>query len=74
MIDRGTFLVPTLLAGHQIIANGRTGRVTDRIAAKSAESSEHHRESFVAAVNSGLRIAAGTDAGTPFKSARRSGY
>ncbi|MCW2647056.1 MAG: amidohydrolase [Pseudonocardiales bacterium] len=66
MIDRQTFLVPTLLAGHQIIANGRTGRVPAWIAAKSAEGSEHHRESFVAAVKSGLRIAAGTDAGTPF--------
>ena len=66
MIDRGTYIVPTLLAGHQIISNGQAGRVPPWITEKSLASAERHRESFAAAVKSGLKIAAGTDAGTPF--------
>jgi imidazolonepropionase-like amidohydrolase len=66
MVERGTFLVPTLLAGHQIILNGQAGRVPSWITEKSLASAEHHRASFIAAVRSGLKIAAGTDAGTPY--------
>jgi imidazolonepropionase-like amidohydrolase len=33
---------------------------------KAQSESGHHRDSFVAAVRSGMKIAAGTDAGTPF--------
>ena len=66
MIDHSTYVVPTLLAGHQIISNGKAGRVPAWITEKSLASAERHRESFAAAVKSGLKIAAGTDAGTPF--------
>ena len=66
MIDHSTYIVPTLLAGHQIVSNGQAGRVPPWITEKSLASAEHHRESFAAAVKSGLKIAAGTDAGTPF--------
>ena len=65
MIDHSTYVVPTLLAGHQIISNGKAGRVPPWITEKSLASAERHRESFAAAVKSGLKIAAGTDAGTP---------
>jgi imidazolonepropionase-like amidohydrolase len=66
IIDRGAYVVPTLLAGHQIVTNGKAGKVPPWITEKSMASAEHHRESFAAAVKSGLKIAAGTDAGTPF--------
>jgi imidazolonepropionase-like amidohydrolase len=66
MIDRGTFVVPTLLAGHQIVKNGQAGRVPRWITDKSLATAEHHRESFTLAARSGVKIAAGTDAGTPF--------
>jgi imidazolonepropionase-like amidohydrolase len=66
IIDRGAYVVPTLLAGHQIVTNGQAGRVPPWITEKSMASAERHRESFAAAVKSGLKIAAGTDAGTPF--------
>ena len=46
--------------------NGQAGRVPSWITEKSLASAEHHRESFIAAVRSGLKIAAGTDAGTPY--------
>ena len=66
MIDRGTYVVPTLLPGHRIISNGQAGLVPAWITEKSLVSAERHRESFAAAVKSGLKLAAGTDAGTPF--------
>jgi imidazolonepropionase-like amidohydrolase len=61
-----TFLVPTLIAVDQIVNNGAKGGIADWVVKKAEGESGHHRESFVLAVKSGVRIAAGTDAGTPF--------
>ena len=61
-----TFLVPTLIAVDQIVNNGAKGGIPDWVVKKAEGESGHHRESFVLAVKSGVRIAAGTDAGTPF--------
>ena len=61
-----TFLVPTLIAVDQIVNNGAKGGIADWVVKKAEGESGHHRESFVLAVKSGMRIAAGTDAGTPF--------
>ena len=65
-LDHGTFLVPTLIAVNQIVNNGKTGTMPDWVVEKAESESGHHRESFAAAVKSGMKIAAGTDAGTPF--------
>jgi imidazolonepropionase-like amidohydrolase len=65
-LDHGTVLVPTLIAVNQIVNNGKTGAMPDWVVEKAESESGHHRESFAAAVRSGMRIAAGTDAGTPF--------
>jgi imidazolonepropionase-like amidohydrolase len=65
-IDHGTVLVPTLIAVNQIVNNGGTGRIPDWVVEKAESESGHHRESFGAAVKAGMKIAAGTDAGTPF--------
>ena len=61
-----TFLVPTLIAVDQIVNNGAKGGIPDWVVKKAEGESGHHRESFAMAVKSGMRIAAGTDAGTPF--------
>ena len=65
-LDHGTVLVPTLIAVNQIVNNGKTGAMPDWVVEKAESESGHHRESFGAAVRSGMKIAAGTDAGTPF--------
>ena len=65
-MDHGTVLVPTLIAVNQIVNNGKTGAMPDWVVEKAESESGHHRESFAAAVRSGMKIAAGTDAGTPF--------
>jgi imidazolonepropionase-like amidohydrolase len=65
-LDHGTVLVPTLIAVNQIVNNGKSGAMPDWVVEKAESESGHHRESFAAAVRSGMKIAAGTDAGTPF--------
>src|SRR3954452_1369368 len=65
-IDQGTFLVPTMLAVDGIIRNGRPAGIPGWVVAKAESEAQQQRTSFAAAVTSGLRIAAGTDAGTPF--------
>jgi imidazolonepropionase-like amidohydrolase len=65
-LDHGTVLVPTLIAVNQIVNNGGGGQIPDWVLQKAENESGHHRESFAAAVRSGMKVAAGTDAGTPF--------
>lgn len=65
-LQRGAFLVPTLIAVDQIIQNGEARGIPNWVVKKAAAEAEHHQASFAAAVKSGMKIAAGTDAGTPF--------
>jgi imidazolonepropionase-like amidohydrolase len=65
-LDQGTFLVPTLLAVDGIVRNGRAQGIPAWVVDKAERQAAKQRESFAAAVASGMRIAAGTDAGTPF--------
>lgn len=64
MLDNDVTLVPTLTAPHRILHNG--DRATAETLAQSNEVYEIHRESFRRAVEAGIRVAGGTDAGTPF--------
>jgi imidazolonepropionase-like amidohydrolase len=65
-LKQESFLVPTLIAVDQIVNHGTAGGIPDWAVRKAEGESGHHRESFVMAVKSGVNIAAGTDAGTPF--------
>jgi imidazolonepropionase-like amidohydrolase len=60
------YMVPTLIAVDQIVSNGRGRGIPEWVVRKAESEAGHHRESFALAVRSGMRIAAGTDAGTPF--------
>lgn len=63
-VSQGTFLVPTLIAVNRIIEN--SDKIPHWVVEKAESEAGHHRDSFVAASRSGMKIAAGTDAGTPF--------
>jgi imidazolonepropionase-like amidohydrolase len=65
-LDHGAFLVPTLTAISSLVEAGPDGGLDPWVFEKATQESERSRASFVAAVRSGLKIAAGTDAGTPF--------
>ncbi|MEH6546050.1 MAG: amidohydrolase family protein [Sneathiella sp.] len=65
MLERGTYLVPTLAAVQNILNNADNG-IADYVVEKSRRVFEKHRESFKMFYKAGGKIAMGTDAGTPF--------
>lgn len=66
MKQHGTYLVPTLVAPENISRHGLAAGIPPYMVEKSDRVRESHRESFRRAVSAGVRIAMGTDAGTPF--------
>jgi imidazolonepropionase-like amidohydrolase len=63
MLERGTYLVPTLMAPHSVIdAAGEGASITDASLAKARSVIEAHAESFRKAAAAGVKIAMGTDA------------
>ena len=65
MLDRGTFLVPTLAALHNILNNTDAG-IPDYVMEKAHRCGESLKRSARMFHEAGGRIALGTDAGTPF--------
>ncbi len=63
-VEQGTYLVPTLIAVNRIVENA--ANVPQWVVDKASAESGRHRDSFISALRSGMKIAAGTDAGTPF--------
>jgi imidazolonepropionase-like amidohydrolase len=63
MKDRGTWLVPTLLAGFTVESLATAGRLPPPIAAKALAIAPRQHASFKLALDGGVRIALGTDAG-----------
>nr|WP_256204208.1 amidohydrolase family protein [Planococcus faecalis] len=66
MIKHNTVLVPTLAAPYYIVQNADSGAIPPHAVKKARYCYEVHKESFRKAVAAGVKIAAGTDAGTPF--------
>jgi imidazolonepropionase-like amidohydrolase len=65
-LAQGTFLVPTLLAVDGIVTEGPAGGSPAWMIDKAALEAARSQTMFKAAVDAGMKIAAGTDAGTPF--------
>ncbi|MEQ8708097.1 MAG: amidohydrolase family protein [Rhodospirillales bacterium] len=65
MLERGTYLVPTLAALANILGNANKG-IPDYVVEKSQRCAEQHRKSIQKFYKAGGKIALGTDAGTPF--------
>ncbi len=65
MLERGTYLVPTLAAVKNIINNKDKG-IPQSAVDKSLRVYDRHIESFEMFYKAGGKIAMGTDAGTPF--------
>ena len=65
MLERGTYLVPTLAAVRNILAHRDKG-IPPWAVEKSERVFERHRQAFRRFYEAGGKIAMGTDAGTPF--------
>jgi imidazolonepropionase-like amidohydrolase len=64
MLERGTWLVPTLVAPRGVIDAAEAGAaIPEASVAKAREVVETHRASFAKAVSAGVRVAMGTDSG-----------
>jgi imidazolonepropionase-like amidohydrolase len=63
MIEKGTFLVPTLLAPLAVLETGEKGGMPDYGIRKARETIEIHSDSIARAYKAGVKIAMGTDAG-----------
>ena len=64
MLDKGTYLVPTLVAPTGVIKAAEAGAsVPDESVRKAREVLEIHRDSFSRAVAAGVTVAMGTDSG-----------
>ncbi|MHB1930371.1 MAG: metal-dependent hydrolase family protein [Acidimicrobiales bacterium] len=64
MLDRGTWLVPTLVAPHAVLEAAAGGaRIPPESLAKVEQVLGYHADSFSRAVAAGVRIAMGTDSG-----------
>jgi imidazolonepropionase-like amidohydrolase len=64
MLEHGTFLVPTLSAGRSVLLAGEAGAsLHEESMRKQRTAIRHHEDSFRRALDAGVRIAMGTDAG-----------
>jgi imidazolonepropionase-like amidohydrolase len=66
MLEKGTYMVPTLNAVFQIIENGVEAGIPEYAVEKCKGIYDLHMESFRKARDAGVKIACGTDASTPF--------
>jgi imidazolonepropionase-like amidohydrolase len=64
--ERGAYLVPTLKAPTCILEHAETGGQPEYVVRKAREINEHMLQNIRRAFNAGVKIAGGSDAGTPF--------
>lgn len=64
--ERGAYLVPTLTAPTCILEHAEGGGQPDYVVRKAREINEHMLRNIRRAFDAGVRIAGGSDAGTPF--------
>ena len=74
MKEDGVYLVPTLVAPYWIVKAGVEQGIPDYAVRKASGVMESHRASFRLAMESGVKIAMGTDAGTPFNRHGKNAY
>ena len=66
MKEKGVFLVATLVAPYFIVENGKDGTIPEYAVKKATDAMAAHQESFKKAYKAGVKIAMGTDSGTPY--------
>ena len=68
MYENNTFLVPTLLAPYMIVEKGVEAGIKKDSYEKAVSVMDSHIKSFKMSYKKGVKIAMGTDAGTPYNS------
>ena len=65
MLERGTYMVPTLTAPYLIARGGAAAGIPKYMVDKAQQVLEDHIASYRRAIAAGVRVAMGTDQGTP---------
>ncbi|WP_042664382.1 amidohydrolase family protein, partial [Haloferax sp. ATB1] len=66
MVDHGTYWVPTASAVREIVEAGVEAGIPPEAVAKAEDAAERFEGAWEHALDAGVKIAMGTDAGTPF--------
>ena len=66
MVQRGCFHVPTLVAGWNIVQHGKDAGIPAYAVDKAEEIAHEVRKNAMRSHRGGVKVAMGTDAGTPF--------
>ncbi len=66
MVEKGTYLVPTIIAAHQIVENGIAAGIPPFMVDKAKQVLERHEWGFRRSMEYGVKICFGTDAATPY--------
>ena len=66
MAERGTYWVPTASALRGIVDNGTEAGIPEDAVEKAEDAADHFDDAWDHALDAGVPIAMGTDAGTPF--------
>lgn len=66
MVENDAWLVPTLSATDEIVSAGTESGIPEYAVRKAEAARDSHLNSFRLALEAGVRVAMGTDAGTPF--------
>ncbi|EMA04664.1 metal-dependent amidohydrolase M38 superfamily protein [Haloferax denitrificans ATCC 35960] len=66
MVEHGTYWVPTASAVREIVEAGVEGGIPPEAVAKAEDAAERFEGAWDRALDAGVKIAMGTDAGTPF--------
>lgn len=74
MKEHDVFFVPTLAAPYWIKVNGTAAGIPDYMVRKVENTIDAHQDTFRRAHKAGVKIALGTDAGTPFNTFDKTAY
>ncbi len=74
MLQKGTFLTPTIIAAERIIAHGEAGGIAGWMVRKAQQVLANHKAGLQKCLERGVRISFGSDAGTPYNFHGRQGY
>lgn len=74
MKEHNVFFVPTLAAMYWIYVNGTEAGIPEYAVRKVESTFDAHRDTFLRAYKAGVKIALGTDAGTPFNGHDKTAY
>ena len=74
MKAHNVFYVPTLAAMYWIYVSGTEAGIQDYVMRKVNNTFAAHRDTFLRAYKAGVKIALGTDAGTPFNGHEKTAY